>query len=92
MRRPITKIRGVGNRGRPPHDDVLTPAEWEVMNWLRHGLTNREIATQRRTSLDAVKFHVANIAGKLGAEGRAELRHWRGARQGRPSTARGVNL
>jgi len=65
-------------RGRPPHPDVLTPAEWEVLDWLRHGVSRREIARRRRTSLDAVKYHLANITGKLGLSSGAELRHWPG--------------
>lgn len=65
-------------RGRPPHDDVLTPAEWRVLEWVRHGLTNPAIATRMEVSVDAVKFHVANILAKLGAPSRAELRHWTG--------------
>jgi DNA-binding CsgD family transcriptional regulator/catechol 2,3-dioxygenase-like lactoylglutathione lyase family enzyme len=66
-------------RGRPPHDDLLTPAEWRTVNAVRHGLTNREIAGRRGVSLDAVKFHVANAIGKLGVENRKALRKWRGA-------------
>jgi DNA-binding CsgD family transcriptional regulator/catechol 2,3-dioxygenase-like lactoylglutathione lyase family enzyme len=65
-------------RGRPPHDDVLTPAEWRVLEWVRHGLTNSAIATRMGVSTDAVKFHVANILSKLGVPSRAELRHWTG--------------
>ena len=30
--------------GRPRHDDVLTPAEWEVLAGVREGLSNREVA------------------------------------------------
>ena len=66
-------------RGRPRHDDVLTPAEWRVVQWIRHGMSNGEIAKRRGISLDAVKFHVANAVGKLGLKGRRELRSWRGA-------------
>jgi DNA-binding CsgD family transcriptional regulator/predicted enzyme related to lactoylglutathione lyase len=65
-------------RGRPPHPDVLTPAEWEVLDWLRHGLSRRRIARQRGTSLDAVKYHLENIAGKLGVAGTHALRAWPG--------------
>ena len=65
-------------RGRPPHPDVLTPAEWEVLDWLRHGVSRLEIARRRGTSLDAVKYHLANITGKLGLSSGAELRHWPG--------------
>lgn len=69
-------------RGRPPHDDVLTPAEWRVLEFVRHGLTNPAIAVRLSTSTDAVKFHVANILAKLGAGDRLELRHWNGIRRG----------
>jgi DNA-binding CsgD family transcriptional regulator/catechol 2,3-dioxygenase-like lactoylglutathione lyase family enzyme len=69
-------------RGRPPHDDVLTPAEWRVAEFVRHGLTNPAIATRMGTSTDAVKFHVANILVKLGLPSRMELRHWTGIRRG----------
>lgn len=69
---------GHRGRGRPPHPDVLTPAEWEVLDWLRHGVSRREIARRRRTSLDAVKYHIANITAKLGVDGSARLRTWPG--------------
>jgi len=65
-------------RGRPPHDDLLTPAEWRVVEAVRHGLSNRDIAARRRISLDAVKYHVANAVGKLGLKNRTELRRWNG--------------
>ena len=68
-------------RGRPPHDDTLTPMEWTTVEWVRHGLTNRQIATRRGVSLDAVKFHVGNALGKLGMASRAELRRWDGVRR-----------
>jgi DNA-binding CsgD family transcriptional regulator/catechol 2,3-dioxygenase-like lactoylglutathione lyase family enzyme len=64
--------------GRPPHQDVLTPAEWKVAEWVRHGLTNRRIAERLGVSADAVKFHVGNVLGKLGLSSRAELRLWDG--------------
>lgn len=66
-------------RGRPPHDDVLTPAEWRIAHGVRHGMTNRQIAARRGISVDAVKFHVANIVVKLGLVNRRALRHWSGA-------------
>jgi len=76
---PMGSRRG---RGRPPHPDVLTPAEWQVLDWVRHGLRREEIARRRGTSVDAVKYHLANISGKLGVRNR-ELRHWPGI----PATA-----
>jgi catechol 2,3-dioxygenase-like lactoylglutathione lyase family enzyme len=39
---------------------------------------NRGIADARRTSVDAVKFHVANLLEKLDVRDRRELRNWRG--------------
>jgi DNA-binding CsgD family transcriptional regulator/catechol 2,3-dioxygenase-like lactoylglutathione lyase family enzyme len=68
----------MSKRGRPPHDDQLTPAEWRVVEAVRHGMSNPEIARRRGISLDAVKFHVANALVKLGLKDRAALRRWNG--------------
>src|SRR5438045_822607 len=65
-------------RGRPPHPDVLTPAEWRVVNAVRHGMSNRTIARRFGISLDAVKFHIGNALGKLQLDRRTDLRQWRG--------------
>lgn len=69
-------------RGRPPHDDILTPAEWRVVEAVRHGLSNRAIASAQGVSLDAAKFHVANVLAKLGLESRKELQLWDGVARG----------
>src|SRR5690606_17329912 len=69
-------------RGRPPYPDVLTPAEWSVLLLVRQGLTNREVARRRGTSVDAVRYHLENIAGKLGLDTREQLRHWDGTARG----------
>jgi DNA-binding CsgD family transcriptional regulator/catechol 2,3-dioxygenase-like lactoylglutathione lyase family enzyme len=66
-------------RGRPRHDDVLTPAEWRIVNAVRHGLSNGQIAKRRGISLDAVKYHIENAIAKLGLADRRELKRWRGA-------------
>src|ERR1041385_8702869 len=68
----------MSKRGRPAHDDLLTPAEWRVVEAVRHGMSNRDIAARRRISLDAVKYHVANALQKLGLKNRAALREWDG--------------
>lgn len=65
-------------RGRPPHDDQLTPGEWRVVEVVRHGLTNPSIAAHLGVSVDAVKYHVANALAKLGFASRADLRLWPG--------------
>lgn len=67
-------------RGRPPHPDQLTPAEWRVVEGVRHGLSNAAIARALAISPDAVKFHVANALSKLGFSSRADLRVWTGVR------------
>lgn len=64
--------------GRPPHPDVLTPAEWRVAEGVRHGSTNKAIAARLGISADAVKFHVGNALSKLGFASRQELRRWNG--------------
>lgn len=79
-------------RGRPRHPDVLTPAEWSVLDMLRHGMSRRQIAARRGVSLDAVKYHVENISGKLGVAGVAALRHWPGYPASSPMTRRNVSM
>lgn len=66
-------------RGRPPHDDVLTPAEWRTLNLVRHGLTNASIAARLGITVDGVKYHVANCVQKLGLSGKRKLKSWVGA-------------
>ncbi|MCW0047680.1 LuxR C-terminal-related transcriptional regulator [Brevundimonas sp. BT-123] len=68
-------------RGRPAHPDVLTLAEWRVAEDVRHGMTNRVIAERQGVSLNAVKFHVANVLSKLGLASRVELKRWDGIRR-----------
>lgn len=65
-------------RGRPPYADVLTPAEWRVVEAVRHGMTSRQIAPRRGISVDAVKYHVGNALSKLGMASRVALRKWNG--------------
>lgn len=48
---------------------------------VRHGLRNREIAAMQGVSIDAVKYHVANALQKLGLSSRADLRRWNGVRR-----------
>ena len=63
-------------RGRPPHADLLTPAEWRTVFAVQHGMTNVEIARRRGISVNAVKFHVGNALAKLGLPDRRALRRW----------------
>lgn len=77
-------------RGRPAHPDLLTPAEWAVLDLRRHGLRRSEIAERRGTGVDAVKYHLANISGKLGVPTH-ELRHWPGIPTTSPRHTRGTD-
>jgi len=63
-------------RGRPPHADLLTPAEWRTVYAVQHGMTNVEIARRRGISVNAVKFHVTNALAKLSLPDRRALRRW----------------
>jgi DNA-binding CsgD family transcriptional regulator/catechol 2,3-dioxygenase-like lactoylglutathione lyase family enzyme len=67
---------GRRTRGRPPHDDVLTPAEWRIAHAVQHGMSDREIAERRGISRDGVKFHVDNVREKLDLRTREALRQW----------------
>lgn len=63
--------------GRPRHPDVLTPAEWRVLEALREGGTNAEIGARLGISADAVKYHISNMLGKLELRDRRALAAWR---------------
>ena len=65
--------------GRPSHPDILTPAEWRVLDELREGGTNAEIAVRLGLSPDTVKYHISNMLSKLGLEDRRQLAAWRPA-------------
>jgi len=79
-------------RGRPPHEDVLTPAEWRLVNAVRHGMTNPPIAERQGVSTDTVKYHVANALQKLGFSSRIDLRPWDGVSRQRRLFNKEVSL
>lgn len=60
---------------RSPEDQEalarLTPREREVLRWMAHGLTNREIADRLFVSPHTVKKQVDSILSKLGVHTRA---------------------
>jgi DNA-binding CsgD family transcriptional regulator/catechol 2,3-dioxygenase-like lactoylglutathione lyase family enzyme len=78
--------------GRPRYPDVLTPAKWQAVDGVRHGLTNRELASRLGVSVDAVKYHVANALDKLGFANRQQLRHWDGIPRASPLTVQEKNM
>jgi DNA-binding NarL/FixJ family response regulator len=52
--------------------EALTPREVQVLELLAEGLPNKAIAVRLGISDQTVKFHVASIAGKLGAANRTD--------------------
>ena len=52
--------------------ETLTPREVEVLQRMAEGLPNKQIGTKLGISLHTVKFHVAQILGKLNATSRTE--------------------
>jgi two-component system response regulator DegU len=59
---PISEIR-----------ENLTEREQEIVKWVIHGMTNKEIATQLGISDKTVKTHLGNIFSKLKVSRRLEL-------------------
>jgi len=53
----------------------LTLREEEVLRLMASGLRNKEIAAQLGVSERTATFHVGNVLGKLGADGRVEAIH-----------------
>ena len=58
--------------GDEPYEEALTPREIQVLELLAEGLPNKGIASRLGISDQTVKFHVAAIAGKLGAANRTD--------------------
>ena len=63
-------------RGRPKHPDILTPREWQVLDLIREGLTNEQIARRLGISENGAKYHVMEILSKLGVSSRYEAAAW----------------
>jgi two-component system nitrate/nitrite response regulator NarL len=61
-----------GHVGGPSLVEDLTPREFDVLQLLAEGLSNKAIASQLDISEHTVKFHVNAILGKLGAQSRTE--------------------
>src|SRR5581483_1208926 len=79
-------------RRRPAYPDILMPAEWRIIEAVRHGLTSRQIAERRGISIDAVKYHVANALEKIGVANRAELRRWTGIARASALAAKEIDV
>jgi DNA-binding NarL/FixJ family response regulator len=62
--------------------DRLTRQEGEIVELLRAGLSNREIAERLVLSVKTVEGHLTTIYGKLGLASRAQVIASLGPRQG----------
>jgi DNA-binding CsgD family transcriptional regulator/Tol biopolymer transport system component len=69
-------------RGRRPHPELLTPREQEVLELLRLGLTNQQIADQLGIGVFGARYHVSEILSKLGVSTREEAAAWQGEMAG----------
>lgn len=74
----MTSIFRRHSRGRPPYPDVLTPAEWRVLEEIREGRSNPEIAERLGLSRNTVKTHISSMLSKLDLRDRDQLAAWRG--------------
>ncbi|MBA4181237.1 MAG: hypothetical protein C0506_11665, partial [Anaerolinea sp.] len=60
----------------------MTPAEERVLELVRQGLPNAEIAVRLGISVNTVRFHVANLLAKADAADRKQLARWRPSEPG----------
>jgi DNA-binding CsgD family transcriptional regulator len=60
-----------------PNPDGLTPRERHVASLVKHGHTNKEVASELFLTAKTVEFHLRNIYAKLGVPGRQQLRRMR---------------
>src|SRR6185503_10082036 len=68
--------RTMSRRGRPPHPDILTPRQWEVLGLVRRGYSDQQIADALDLTLAGAKYHVSEILTKLGVTSREEAAAW----------------
>jgi DNA-binding CsgD family transcriptional regulator len=66
----------MSRRGRPPHPDILTPRQWEVLDLLRQDYSDQQIADDLNLTLSGAKYHVSEILTKLNLPSREEAAAW----------------
>src|SRR6202521_5680033 len=80
----------MGRRRTTGNPANLTAREREVLNLIRQGLTNVQIAEQLDISFETAKSHVAGILSKLGVSTREEAAVWQAGAQRRWPFGRSV--
>jgi ATP/maltotriose-dependent transcriptional regulator MalT len=65
-------LRDFGEHSATTSESILTPREVEVLELIRNGLSNAEIAERLVISLSTTKVHVHHIFEKLGVESRLQ--------------------
>jgi len=74
--RTAALLRGLGDTGRRPASPAamrsLSPREIEVLDLVRQGLTNVEIAERLFIAAKTAEHHVSRVLAKLGVRSRAE--------------------
>jgi DNA-binding NarL/FixJ family response regulator len=69
-------------RGRPAGDDGLTAREQEVLELVRQGLANKQIARRLGISERTVKAHLTNVFSAIGVADRTAAALWAQRRRG----------
>jgi len=65
--------RGSGDPRQKQSPLKLTSREWQIVNAVACGYTNRDVAERFSITEDTVKHHLTNIFNKLGVSNRLEL-------------------
>jgi len=57
--------------GVVPNENRLTSREWQILQLVAQGKTNRTVARELCISVETVRTHMSNILGKLDAPNRS---------------------
>ncbi len=66
-------LEQLSQRPAPPRPNRLTAREHEVLELLREGLPDKQIATRLQISVKTVEKHVGSVLRKNGVHSRTEL-------------------
>ena len=76
--RARAELRASGETARkrdPSSIDQLTPQELQIVRFVSHGLSNKEVAAQLYLSPRTIDYHLRNVFTKLGITSRTQLAH-----------------